>query len=119
MKKKDRERLLRTIREPLVGFAPRQTSLNSTQKAKLNQKVTAWKKMQDVKLVCYGYTSDLGDEALSVGLKRAQAVKNYLVQKGISKNKISVVSRGAESPLVPNINMANRNMNSRVEIVEK
>ncbi|GHT80045.1 hypothetical protein FACS189467_1090 [Bacteroidia bacterium] len=119
LEKKDRERLLRTIREPLVGFAPRQTSLNSTQKVKLSQKATAWKKMPDVKIVCYGYTSDLGDEALSIGLKRAQAVKNYLVQKGVNKNRISVVSRGAENPLAPNINMVNRNMNNRVEIVEK
>jgi outer membrane protein OmpA-like peptidoglycan-associated protein len=119
MTKKTRLRYLRVIREPIVGFDPRQVTLSADQKVKLNKKATALRQLPDVKVTLYGYTSNLGGESLGIGLKRAQAAKNYLVKKGVKKNNISVVSRGAESPLVPNTNAENRKTNSRIEILEK
>jgi len=110
-------RFLRTIREPLVGFSPRQTTLSGDQKDKLNRKASALRQLP-TKITLYGYTSDLGADALAIGLKRAQNVKNYLVKRGVKKGNISLVSRGQEDPLVPNINADNRRMNNRVEFLE-
>jgi outer membrane protein OmpA-like peptidoglycan-associated protein len=119
VRKKDRDKFLRTLREPLIGFQPRQTNLTAAQKTKLKQKASALKQMPDVRIILYGYTCDLGEESLAIGLKRAQSVRDFLATQGIKKGRIQVNSRGESSPLVPNINAENRNLNSRVEFLEK
>ena len=46
---------------------------------------------------------------------QAEAVRTYLVGRGISDARMTAVGAGSEKPLVPNLTPANRPRNRRVE----
>jgi outer membrane protein OmpA-like peptidoglycan-associated protein len=54
---------------------------------------------------------------MSIGLRRAEAAKAYLVEKGVAPERIQTVSKGETEPIVPNIGEENRRKNRRVKIV--
>jgi outer membrane protein OmpA-like peptidoglycan-associated protein len=108
-----------SIRKPLHGYSPQQTNLTAEQKQELNKKANILRQNPNTKVTLHGHTSDVGGNAMDIGMKRAQGVKNYLVQKGVKSGNLSAVSHGAEKPLVPNTNPENRARNNRVEFVEK
>lgn len=66
-----------------------------------------------------GYTDDSGSKEANKKLsaQRAQAVKDYLIKKGVSFSRISTTGYGADRPLVPNDTEEHRAMNRRVEVV--
>jgi outer membrane protein OmpA-like peptidoglycan-associated protein len=66
--------------------------------------------------VVEGHTCDIGDEDYNqqLGLRRAQAVCDYLVLKGISPERLSLRSCGEKVPAVPNDSEKNRAYNRRV-----
>ena len=69
-------------------------------------------------LISTGYTDSIGTEAYNMGLslRRANAVKAYLVSKGIDANRIVVEGRGERNPVATNKTAAGRAKNRRVEI---
>src|SRR5690606_7303496 len=69
-----------------------------------------------VKLV--GHTCDIGSEPYNQGLseRRAGAVRDYLVSKGVSADEIDVTGRGELEPKYPNDSEENRRRNRRVDI---
>ena len=66
-----------------------------------------------------GHTDNQGDFDLNVKLSRdrCQSVVDYLVSKGIAKNRLKAVGRGPIDSLVPNTSEENRKKNRRVEFV--
>lgn len=64
-----------------------------------------------------GHTDDKGSDEFNLKLSqnRADAVKNYLVSKGIVADTITAKGFGESVPLVANDNDANREKNRRVE----
>ncbi len=68
-----------------------------------------------------GHTDSRGAEAYNQALseRRAAAVKNYLVSKGIDGNLISTSGAGENSPTASNNTAEGRQMNRRVEIMIK
>lgn len=64
-----------------------------------------------------GHTDDQGSDQYNQKLSesRAQSVINYLIEKGISKNRLTAVGYGKTAPVVPNDNDENRAYNRRVE----
>lgn len=66
-----------------------------------------------------GHTCDLGPEAYNQGLseRRAQAVRDYLVQHGVGADRLVVRGYGEDRPKVPNTSERNRERNRRVELV--
>ncbi len=65
-----------------------------------------------------GHTDNIGDNAYNKSLsqRRANAVKNYLVNKGIDARKIAAVGDGEERPLASNDDeREGRELNRRVE----
>ena len=72
-----------------------------------------------LKVAINGYTDDVGDPSANQLLseRRANAVKEYLVKKGISSNRLDVQGFGEASPVAPNITEAGRKQNRRVQIV--
>jgi outer membrane protein OmpA-like peptidoglycan-associated protein len=67
----------------------------------------------------YGHTDNSGSDAVNVPLseKRAAAVKDYLLKKGLTANRVEAKGYGAAKPLVSNATEAGRSQNRRVEIV--
>lgn len=63
-----------------------------------------------------GHSSNLGKEELNMamGKKRAEAVKEALMENGVPEKNIKVYSKGAKEPIAPNDTEANRKKNQRV-----
>jgi outer membrane protein OmpA-like peptidoglycan-associated protein len=66
-----------------------------------------------------GNTCDLGDENYNqdLGNRRAQAVRSYLISKGVSDARLATVSYGESRPDTPNTSEQNRSQNRRAEFV--
>lgn len=64
-----------------------------------------------------GHTDDKGGDDFNMKLSqgRADAVKNYLITKGVLLDTITAKGFGESKPLVPNDSDANREKNRRVE----
>lgn len=69
-------------------------------------------------LSVFGYTDDVGtaDYNQQLSLRRANAVKDYLVQAGIDSGIINVKGYGKTSPLIESTSGDGRSKNRRVEI---
>ena len=66
-----------------------------------------------------GHTDDIGEEQYNQDLseRRAQAVLEYLVQRGITRERLQSVGMGESTPVYPNKNEENRRKNRRVEFL--
>jgi outer membrane protein OmpA-like peptidoglycan-associated protein len=62
------------------------------------------------------WDSSAGNKDKALTESQAQAVKAYLVKKGVAENRVEAVGQGAEKPLVPNIGPVNKAKNRRVEL---
>ena len=84
----------------------------------LDEAVAALKANSSVSVVIEGHTDSTGPEAYNKALsaKRAKAVQNYLVSKGISAARLSTVALGESQPTADNKTAAGRRMNRRVEL---
>ncbi len=65
-----------------------------------------------------GYTDDVGTDDYNQNLseRRAQAVRDYLVEAGLSPDILSVAGHGKTHPLVPGTTEEARAKNRRVEL---
>ena len=72
----------------------------------------------DLKIEIIGHTDDMGDAYYNIVLskKRADAVMEALINKGVSSDRIKTTGLGASKPLVPNDIDEYRTINRRVEI---
>ena len=66
-----------------------------------------------------GYTDNVGGDAMNQTLSenRAGAVRNYLVEEGVTSNSVSAKGYGNSLPVASNDNAAGRQENRRVELV--
>ena len=64
-----------------------------------------------------GHTDSIGPDAynMKLGAKRAASVKNYLVGKGVSAERLATQSFGESKPIADNKTKKGRAMNRRVE----
>ncbi|MBK9104779.1 MAG: OmpA family protein [Saprospiraceae bacterium] len=71
-----------------------------------------------MEILIEGHTDNVGDEAalIDLSLHRAEAIRDYLVFKGISADRIQVAGRGASRALFQNSTESGREKNRRVEI---
>jgi outer membrane protein OmpA-like peptidoglycan-associated protein len=106
-----------------VFFQQGRATLKSESFPELDRLVRIMQDNPTVKIELGGHTDNVGNkEALKVlSENRVGAVKNYLIEKGISKERITGKGYGGEVPVVPNTTEANRQRNRRVEfkIVKK
>jgi len=65
-----------------------------------------------------GHTDSVGSDAYNMDLsvRRANSVKNLLVQRGVAAGRIEVIGYGETMPVATNSTEAGRQMNRRVEI---
>jgi len=74
---------------------------------------------EGLKVGVYGHTDNKGSDDVNIPLsqKRAEAVKAYLLRKGLKENRIEAQGYGSQKPIADNSNEAGRSKNRRVEIV--
>ena len=101
------------------GYLFDMTALSQSQKSSLDPIADVLNKYSDIKVLITGYTCNIGYKSINQkkGLKRAEAGKEYLIEKGIDSGRISTDSKGKTQPLVPNTSSENRKKNRRIEFV--
>lgn len=72
-----------------------------------------------VKILIEGHTDNIGSDRSNLILsdKRAKAVKDYLVRKGVEPNRISTKGFGKSKPITTNATEFGRRLNRRTEII--
>ncbi len=83
----------------------------------LDQVVSIFIENPTVRIQVEGHTDDVGsaDANLELSQQRAEAVKSYLVEQGVSPDRLVAKGFGDTRPILPNTNSRNRSYNRRVE----
>lgn len=87
-------------------------------KAKLDDLISKMGGMNLEVIIAVGHTDWIGTEQYNLKLseRRANAVKEYLVSKGVEKNRVYTEGKGEAQPIASNKTAAGRAKNRRVEI---
>jgi OOP family OmpA-OmpF porin len=83
----------------------------------LDEGIAALAKHPEKSVAVEGYTCSIGAEDYNLRLseKRAEAVKAYMVEKGIAAERLSTMGYGEANPVADNETRQGREMNRRVE----
>jgi len=98
-----------------VYFDYDQSSLTSEAQATLDRQVAFLKASPSFRLVIEGHCDERGTREynLALGDRRASAVRDYLVAKGINASRLSTISYGKERPSVGGSNDTSYSLNRR------
>ena len=116
---KEEERGLVVTLSGGVLFRSAESTLLSSAQVKLDQVAHALLSVRERNLVVEGHTDSQGSESYNQGLsqRRADAVRDYLVQRGYPADRIQARGKGEGSPIADNASPEGRANNRRVEIV--
>jgi OOP family OmpA-OmpF porin len=86
--------------------------------AKLSDLVDKTKGINLEVIIAVGHTDSVGGDAYNqrLSIKRAEAVKAFLVSRGIEKNRVYTEGKGEKSPVADNRTREGRAKNRRVEV---
>lgn len=103
-----------------VLFQTAKFDLKPSAMAKLDQIAKALEGKEQP-IVVYGFTDTVGtpERNMTLSQNRAQAVRDYLVSKGLPKDLLTAQGKGQEEPVADNASIEGRAQNRRVEIVVK
>ncbi len=87
-------------------------------KAKLDDLVSKIKSINLEVIIAVGHTDSVGTDAYNqkLSVRRSEAVKAYLVSKGIEKNRVYTEGKGEKQPVADNKTAQGRAKNRRVEL---
>ncbi len=87
-------------------------------KAKLDDLVGKVKDINLEVVIAVGHTDSVGSDAYNqkLSVRRSEAVKAYLVSRGIEANRVYTEGKGEKQPVADNKTAAGRAKNRRVEI---
>jgi outer membrane protein OmpA-like peptidoglycan-associated protein len=101
-----------------VLFKSKEATLLPGAQTQLDQVAEALKSQDDKKMVVEGHTDSQGKDGYNQSLsqRRADAVRSYLVSRGIAADMIQAVGKGEIEPIADNKTAEGRANNRRVEI---
>jgi outer membrane protein OmpA-like peptidoglycan-associated protein len=101
-----------------VNFAFNSFELSSRAKAILDKELTILQEVPDAKFEIAGHADSIGSEVYNQILseRRAESVKDFLVSRGVSRNRITVMGYGESVPIASNDTEEGRAQNRRVEM---
>jgi len=84
----------------------------------LDEVVAIFGKNPGMKVDLQGHCDNFGTPEYNMGLslKRANAIKKYLVSKGVAENRLTTQGFGFSKPVAPNTTPEERSLNRRVEL---
>jgi OmpA-OmpF porin, OOP family len=102
-----------------IRFKSGTAQLSGESKAILDNIATTLKQNQHLVFEVAGHTDNRGDYNFNVSLseKRAQAVRQYLVNDGVAADRLSAHGYGPDKPVASNDSSTGRSQNRRVELV--
>ena len=85
-------------------------------KAEIDKVVAEMQKFNGDTVTCVGHTDDTGSETSNqqLGLRRAQAVMDYMKASGVAPERVFAVSKGETEPALVNNSPSGRALNRRV-----
>lgn len=100
------------------GFKFNSSELDESSTQYLDDLVTALKEDEHLNINLAGHTDNIGSAKFNqkLSLHRANAIKDYLVSKGIDASRISAEGKGMDDPLNDNKTEEDRAKNRRVEL---
>jgi outer membrane protein OmpA-like peptidoglycan-associated protein len=107
-----------------IFFDSGKSSLRKESNIELDKLIKLLKEYESIKIEISGHTDSKGDAKVNLALsqKRAQAVVDYLVKKGISKTRLIAKGYGKQQPVAPEKlpngkpDLAGMQKNRRVEL---
>ena len=87
-------------------------------RAKLDDLVSKMQGLNLEVIIAVGHTDSVGGDAYNqrLSVRRSEAVKTYLVSKGVEKNRVYTEGKGEKQPVADNKTAEGRAKNRRVEI---
>ena len=87
-------------------------------KAKLDDLTSKVKGINLEVIIAVGHTDSVGSDAYNqkLSVRRSEAIKAYLVTKGIEKNRVYTEGKGEKQPVADNKTTEGRAKNRHVEI---
>jgi OOP family OmpA-OmpF porin len=107
----------RTLANRTIEFETGSATLTPQGRAILDQMAAVLSKMQTKMVAIIGHTDNSGNRTSNIALSqaRADAVKGYLVAKGIAPEQMSTTGVGPDQPIASNDTTDGRARNRRIE----
>jgi OmpA-OmpF porin, OOP family len=101
----------------IIEFESGKATLTDSGRSILDQMSVALQKLKGVRVELIGHTDNAGSRAgnLSLSQARAEAVKEYVVARGIRGDLIAVSGEGPDRPVADNATPEGRARNRRIE----
>ena len=105
------------LRGRIIEFETGKATLTDTGRTLLDEMSAALLKLKEQKVMLIGHTDDAGARAsnLSLSQARAEAVKAYLIQKGVKADAVTASGEGPDRPVGDNRSADGRARNRRIE----
>ncbi|MET0323199.1 MAG: OmpA family protein [Duganella sp.] len=106
-----------TLAKRIIEFESGKATLTDAGKAILNEMAAALHKVKGKQVEVIGHTDNLGlrDSNLALSHARAQAVRSYLAEQGVSQDMVLVSGQGPDRPVAENGSAEGRARNRRIE----
>jgi OmpA-OmpF porin, OOP family len=103
---------------PIIYFGPNSASLSAEARSLLDQVAAALTREPSRRILLSGHHDRSGRLAYAraLGLRRAEAVRDHLVARGIAASRIEVTSLGETQPRITTADGVREPQNRRVEI---
>lgn len=101
-----------------VFFASNKTNISSSSSIILDSWAKFLSYYQNIEIFICGHTDNSlsQQKALKLSKDRANAVKFYLLAKGVNENQLNIKAYGSEQPIASNLTRKGKILNNRVEI---
>lgn len=101
--------------EARIHFAYDKSELTDSAKQILDDKVAIFRANPGMSVALSGFTDVRGTDAynMALGTRRAQAAKDYIVQRGIAASRVSIESNGERQQIAQGAGAATYALNRR------
>lgn len=102
----------------VILFKSNRTEINDVSASALDEIIKILNEYPSANLIIEGHADSIGSTTLNqrVSDDRANAVKNYLIQKGVDRSRLTAIGYGENKPIATNLTKKGRALNRRVVI---